>query len=194
MTKYRRLSLLCAVLAGVLVAAFLFGLLGSKDAPASYSAFNEDAGQITAGKADRLVAEILKRPLFTQGRQPPQPKIVIAEPPKLQGRLAGVTLRPDIREALFTRPGGRPISVKEGEVIDGWTISRVEAGQVVLTSAFGEKIVTPTYGTLEEIVPVRRPAKKTTPGPNQPPKGWQPRTPVPTQTPQQMAMGRLKEE
>ena len=194
MTKYRRLSVLCAVLASIVAAAFLFGLLGSKDAPASYTAFNDGAGQLTAGKADRLVSEILKRPLFTLGRQPPQPKIVKAEPPKLQGRLAGVMLRPDLREALFTRPGARPISVKEGEVIDGWTISKVEAGQVVLTSAFGEKIVTPTYGTVEEIVPGRRPVKKTTPARNQPPKGWQPQSQVPTQTPQQMAMGRLKEQ
>jgi type II secretory pathway component PulC len=192
MTKYRRLTLLCAVLAGIVAAAFLFGLLGSKDAPASYTALNVDAGQLTASKVDRLVAEILKRPLFSQGRQPPQPKIVKAEPPKLQGRLAGVVLRSDLREALFTRPGGRPVSVKEGEVIDGWTISRVEAGQVVLTSAFGEKIVKPTYGTLEEIVPGRRPAKKATPAPNQLPKAWVPQ--VPTQTPQQMASGRMKEE
>jgi type II secretory pathway component PulC len=192
MTKYRRLTLLCAVLAGIVAAAFLFGLLGSKDAPASYTALNVDAGQLTASKVDRLVAEILKRPLFSQGRQPPQPKIVKAEPPKLQGRLAGVVLRSDLREALFTRPGGRPVSVKEGEIIDGWTISRVEAGQVVLTSAFGEKIVKPTYGTLEEIVPGRRPAKKATPAPNQLPKAWVPQ--VPTQTPQQMASGRMKEE
>ena len=194
MTKYRRLSLLCAVLASIVAAAFLFGLLGSKDAPASYTAFNDNSGQLTAGRADRLVAEILKRPLFTPGRQPPQPKIVKAEPPKLQGRLAGVMLRADVREALFTRPGGRPISVKEGEVIDGWTISKVEAGQVVLNSAFGEKIVTPSYGTLDEIVPGRRPAKKTAPARNQSGKAGQPQTQVPTQTPQQMAMGRLKEE
>ena len=194
MTNYRRLSLLCAVLASIVAAAFLFALLGSKDAPASYTAFNDDAGQLTAGKADRLVAEVLKRPLFTEGRQPPQPKIVKAEPPRLQGRLAGVMLRSDVREALFTRPGGRPISVREGEVIDGWTISKVEASQVVLTSAFGEKIVTPSYCTVEEIVPGHRPAKKAAPARNQPAKAGQPQIPIFAQTPQQMAVGRLKEQ
>src|ERR1700676_4004987 len=74
---------------------------------------------LTQKKADAMVAEIMKRPLFTQGRQPPQIRIAKAEPPRLQGRLAGVMLETDSREALFTRPGGKPIAVKEGDVIDG---------------------------------------------------------------------------
>src|SRR5438552_61122 len=113
--KYR-LSFLVAGLAAVAAAGFLFVFLGSRDAPASFAPFKGYPGQ-AANKADRLVAEILKRPLFTPGRQPPEAKIVKAEPPQLQGRLAGVMLRSDMRIALFTRPGGKPVSVKEGDVI-----------------------------------------------------------------------------
>jgi hypothetical protein len=136
-----------------------------------------------------MVAEILKRPLFTPGRQPPQVKIVKAEPPKLQGRLAGVVLRPDLREALFTRPGGRPISVKEGEVIDGWTTAKIEASQVVLTSSFGQQIVKLTNGSPDEITPGRRPVKKATPTKAQGAKPAQ--NPAPAQKQQQVTQAAM---
>ena len=160
MTEKLRLSFLLAVLASAAMAGFLFVVLASKDAPASFAAFNDNSTQAAEEKADALVEEIAARPLFTPGRQKPEVKVVKAEPPVLQGRLAGVMLRPDARLALFTRPGGRPVSVKEGEVIDGWTASKIEEGRVVLTSSFGEQIVTPTNGTAEEITSGTRPAKK----------------------------------
>jgi hypothetical protein len=176
--KYR-LSLLCAGLAAMVAAGFLFVVLGSKDAPASFVPFKD--GQPAGEKADRLVAQILKRPLFTPDRKPPEVKVVKAEPPQLQGRLAGVMMRSDQRIALFTRPGGRPVSVKEGEVIDGWTASKIETGQVTLTSSFGEKLVKLTNGTPEEVTPGHRPVKKVTPTKNQPAKPGQNPAPKPQQ-------------
>jgi type II secretory pathway component PulC len=107
--------------------------------------------QLTAKKADVLVAEVLKRPLFSQSRRPPQPRIVKAEPPKLQGRLAGLVVQSDDRQALFSRPGSRPITVREGDTIDGWTVGKIEADRVLLTSAFGDQVVTPTNGAPDEI-------------------------------------------
>ena len=186
MIKRYRLSLVFAGLAAAIAAGFLFVLLGSRDAPASFAPFQDDAGQAAQDKADGLVAEILKRPLFTPGRQPPQAKVVKAEPPQLQGRLAGVMLRPDLRIALFTRPGGgRPVSVKEGDVIDGWTASKIETGRVVLTSSFGEQVVKPTNGSAEEVGQAHRPVKKAAPSKNQPAKPGQ--KPAPQQKPQQLA-------
>jgi type II secretory pathway component PulC len=159
---------------------------GNKQAPVSLDNLRgnkEKADQ----RADRMVTEILKRPLFTPGRQPPQPKIVKAEPPVLQGRLAGVMLRPDSRIALFTRPGGRPVSIKEGEVIDGWTAAKIEESRVTLTSAFGEQVVKPTNGAADEMTPGRRPVKKVTPTKNQPAKPGQ--NAAPAQKSQQLASG-----
>jgi len=185
MVQKYRLSLLFAGLAAVIAAGFLFVILGGREAPASFVPFRDDTGHTAQAKADRLVAEILKRPLFTQGRQPPQARVVKAEPPVLQGRLAGVMMRSDVKIALFTRPGGRPISVKEGDVIDGWTTSKIESGRVVLTSSFGEQVVKPTNGSTEEITPGRRPVKKPTPTKNQPARP----APAPGQKPQQLANG-----
>ena len=182
--KYR-LSFLFAGLAAVVAAGFLFVLLGSKEAPASFAPLKGDAGQ-AAGKADSLVAEILKRPLFTPGRQPPEAKVVKAEPPQLQGRLAGVMLRPDLRIALFTRPGGKPVSVKEGDVIDGWTTAKIEPGRVVLTSSFGEQVVKPTNGSAEEVTPGHRPVKKPASAKTSAKPGQKPPA---AQKPQQLANG-----
>jgi hypothetical protein len=151
--------------------------------------------QVAAKKADAMVAEVLKRPLFTEGREPPQPKIVKApppEPPKLQGRLAGVVLQPDFKQALFTRPGGKPMAVKEGDVIDGWTVGKIEDDQVTLTSAFGQQVVKPTHGAPEEInAPSVRPvAKRPAPARIVPqPQQAVPGRPVP-QPQQQMPGGR----
>lgn len=177
-----RLPFLLAGLGCLVLAALLFGLLGAKDAPASLAGLSDNPEQ-AQGRAEKLAAEILARPLFTPGRAPPRPKIVVAAPPVLQGRLAGVMMRADSRIALFTRPGGgKPVSVKEGEAIDGFTAAKIESGQVVLHSSFGDQIVKPTNGAADEMTPAaRRPVKKAAPA--KPPGGAVP------PKPQQLAKG-----
>ena len=165
MTRISRLIVigLCAAAALVLASELAAPLF--THASVSLEGSRRRDEQLTAKKADVLVAEVLKRPLFSQSRRPPQPRIAMAEPPKLQGRLAGVLLQSDDREALFARPGGRPITVREGDRIDGWTVGKIEADRVLLTSAFGDQVVTPTDGAPDEItIPAPRPGlKKNTP-------------------------------
>jgi hypothetical protein len=45
---------------------------------------------------------------------------------------------------LFEREGQKPIAVKEGEQIDGWTVASIQPDQVVLRSSIGEQTVKPT--------------------------------------------------
>jgi len=152
-----RLALICAcgIFAVVLLLEVIFSFsFGSDDRSLAQ---NPQISRPDTRRADQLAAQILKRPLFTQGREPPEQKVVKKEPPKLQGRLAGVMMRPDTREALFTRPGGRPIAVKEGEVIDGWKVASIQSDRVVLTSEFGEQVVKPTKGAEEEETVTKRP-------------------------------------
>ncbi len=67
----------------------------------------------------------------------------------------------DSREALFSRPNARPVTVREGDVIDGWTVEKIEEDQVVLTSAFGEQVVKPTGGAAGEVrAPLPKPEPK----------------------------------
>ena len=94
---------------------------------------------------------ILERPLFSPGRDlpdtiPVQPLTETLEdvPPQLDGRLAGVMIRPGVREALFARSGQKAIAVKVGGSIDGWKIAAIEPDRVVLSSAFGMQTIKPT--------------------------------------------------
>jgi hypothetical protein len=190
MTRNFRLALLgCCALAGIALAAE-FALPFFATAPENAESARARDEQLTAKRADAMVTEILKRPLFTDGRAPPAPPAVVrAEPPKLQGRLAGVVLQQDFKEALFTRPGGRPMAVKEGQVIDGWTVGKIEEDRVTLTSAFGEQVVKPTNGAPEEVgAPVARPvAKKPVPGRGVPTPQIPGRPPLPLQMPPKKA-------
>jgi hypothetical protein len=121
---------------------------------------------------DALIATIQERPLFTPGRRPPAPPLeekvepspVVRTPPELRGRLAGVTLGlDDGRRAVFARQGEKPTVVKEGDEIDGWTVSSIEASRVVLKSSFGEKIVQPTAGAAGEGAPPETPFQRHAP-------------------------------
>jgi hypothetical protein len=166
MTRSFRITLLgFGIVAGLVLLAELAApiLAISSDTLESSRARSE---QITQKKADAMVAEILQRPLFTQGRQAPQVMVAKAAPPQLQGRLAGVMLQDEFREALFTRPGGKPLAVREGDMIDGWTVERIATDSVLLTSAFGEQLVRPTNGSADEIAaPAQRGGlKKVIPG------------------------------
>src|ERR1700752_4847455 len=99
------------------------------------------------------IAIILERPLFSPTREPPEPTTDIAAtetpesgPPQLSARLAGVMIRPGVREALFARAGQKPIPLKIGGEVDGWTIAAIELDRVVIANAFGSQIVRPTPG------------------------------------------------
>ncbi|HEX3487417.1 MAG TPA: hypothetical protein VHT51_20340 [Micropepsaceae bacterium] len=101
---------------------------------------------------DSMVSEILAHPLFSPSRQPPDMKTddvaeAPKEPPKMPGRLEGVSIRPEMREALFEQDGGKPIAVKEGQDIGGWTVASIRADQVLLKSELGgEQVVKPANG------------------------------------------------
>jgi hypothetical protein len=138
----------------VMIVAFLTE--DSGDAAASNKPVRVQPAATTKKKVeppniDALVAEILERPLFSPSRQaadeaPEEVAEAPKEPPKMPGRLEGVTIRPEAREALFERDGQRPIAVKEGQEIDGWTVASIKPDQVLLKSTEGEQIVKPTNG------------------------------------------------
>jgi hypothetical protein len=91
-------------------------------------------------------------------------------PPVLTGRLTGMLLGPDqLKVAFFTRESEPSLSVKEGDVVDGWTVAAIEADRVVLTSEFGQRVVQPSFGQVARA-PSPRPVKKpaiTLPHPSQ---------------------------
>jgi hypothetical protein len=112
---------------------------------------------------DANVTEILERPLFNPSRQAASEAPIETdgaaekEPPKMPGRLAGVAILPEVREALFESDGEKPIAVKEGQQIEGWTVTSIRSDQVVLKSPLGEQIVRPTDGVgMKRLAGARR--------------------------------------
>ncbi len=81
-------------------------------------------------------ASVLQRPRIAtpaQGAAPPR---------EWTWRLAGSVIGPGRREAFFTR-GTEKRTVSEGEKIDGWILSKVDAASVKLTGPDGERTLTP---------------------------------------------------
>lgn len=119
---------------------------------------------------DALVAEILQRPLFSPSRRPPdnapmdESAKAEKEPLKLPGRLEGTAVLPGTREALFEREGDKPVAVKEGQTIDGWTVASIQPDRVILRSEDGDQIVKPANDARTKPRPVlvasRKPATK----------------------------------
>jgi hypothetical protein len=158
-----------ALAAAIIVAELNLSISGV----AAYPADGQADAVSTPSSADQtkddlngFVTEILAHPVFTPTRNPPpkpealanyEPPPVVKEPPELRSRLTGVMVGPnDRREALFDRNGEKPLAVRVGEDVDGWTVSSIDSAQVVLKSEFGERIVVPTFDAAGANVPRAR--------------------------------------
>jgi hypothetical protein len=149
---------LCLILIMIIASEFNLTISGVAAAPSDRPA-DDTSGAVdqSADDVDTQVASILDRPLFAPDRRgPPAPKAPdqSAGPagraaPEITGRLGGITLGPgDDKEAVFERGDGeKPLVVKEGDDVDGWTVSSIESDKVVLTSTFGQRELQPTFGS-----------------------------------------------
>lgn len=172
-----RLALL-GLCAGLAIVVGLEVLRSGIDLVAPWFAGGRDAANPSRtltqlANIDIMSKDILRRPLFNASRKPPEPKKPKIEPPVLKGRLAGLVIRPEGKEALFTRPGGAlPVVVKEGGEIDGFTLASIEANRVVLRSSFGDQVFKPTNASADEgiqpkphVIKKRAPTRPTPPPP-----------------------------
>jgi hypothetical protein len=153
----RALAGLCAALL-LIIAAELFHTVNQNDSASAVAIGNTTAEIKRTAPAfdiEAMVEVILERPLFSPSRQPPEvltathiEETLEKAPSQLHGRLAGMMISPGTREALFARGGQRPIAVKVGGEIDGWTIAAIEPDRVILSSNFGgTRTVRPTSDT-----------------------------------------------
>jgi len=148
------LGALCVGLFGIIIIEISFPLpdAAQPEAAAGRAAAVPTGNPAPAIDSNKLIAEILQRPLFTPGRRQSEPDTdEESEPEKkgtaeFRGRLAGVMLRPGGGEALFAREGEKPIAATEGQEIDGWTVDSIEADHVVISSDLGERTIEPTPG------------------------------------------------
>jgi hypothetical protein len=153
-TARSALLILCGGFAAVIAAELAFEAagVGATSGARPPSAATRSGVPISSPDIEATVAQILERPIFSTNRQPAAAPPTEAEeieekqPPQLQGRLAGVTILPGESEALFERDGEKPVAVKAGGQIDGWTVTSISLDQVVLSSEFGKQVLKPTPG------------------------------------------------
>jgi hypothetical protein len=172
------LAVLCAAFGAVVVTEIAVAAFSPDTRPAPDQKAPVRSELPPIPDIDAMVAAILERPLFTSNRLPFEESAAVdggdenaqhQEPQQLQARLMGVAIRPEGREALFEREGSKPIAVKEGAQIDGWTVKKIGIDQVLLGNELGDEVVKPAYAPPR----VRRPPQRvaatngTTQTPNQ---------------------------
>ncbi len=94
---------------------------------------------------------ILERPLFSPSRRPPTVGSVefSAPTPDVSFLLKGILINGDEHTALFrSQRGDELMRLREGDKMEGWTLVRIEADQVILARGEIEKILELTYDPL----------------------------------------------
>jgi hypothetical protein len=166
----------CIAFSGLIVAEFY----GGSDDPSAITAVgstHNDAApllpQIRPTGTDDPLAVSLARPLFSATRRP---SIGPAEPAAdLAGnRLAGIVIEPDRRLAIFAVTGGKPLTLAEGESVNGWQIESITPSEVSLIGRGGAKTLQPT---LDPNPPPPRPLARAAAAPQ--PAGSPGQAPVP---------------
>jgi hypothetical protein len=141
----------------LIIAAELFALPEQSDFPSEETGGTSAEIETLAPMpgAEAKIDAILERPLFSPGRRPPEVASAAHEeaPRQIKGRLAGVTIRPGVREALFMREGQKPVPVNVGGDIEGWTIAAIEPDRVILSSAYGNQTIKPANASGAVRVP-----------------------------------------
>ena len=78
---------------------------------------------------------ILARPIFSQTRRPPavaEPNTVVVLP-----RLTAIIITPGTRYAVFSPPGGKPLTLGPGGEVAGYELKSITAGSVALLGPDG---------------------------------------------------------
>ncbi len=91
---------------------------------------------------------ILERPIFSPGRRPPPVGSVelSATTGDVSFVLKGILIDADERTALFrSKRSDKLVRLGEGDKIEGWTLVRIEADQVILASGEIEKALELTF-------------------------------------------------
>ena len=100
--------------------------------------------------------DILERPLFHPRRRLSSALGEVRAPPLAEpiGRLVGVMIGTDGREAMFAEADNRVIVVRQGGTLRGWMVETIEPDRVILTSAQGQRIMNLVTERLRPATPV----------------------------------------
>lgn len=156
----RLVTLVLAALCGVLVLGLMLQrmLAGGGEAPGAVPVAPMDAEGSTSLTTRSFelpptseYAEITRRPLFHEDRRPEEDSddgpdqgeaqaVAATEPPPVT--LTGVIITPEVRVAMLEHNRrNEPISLKQGETLDGWTLESVDERRAVFASGSSKEPV-----------------------------------------------------
>jgi general secretion pathway protein N len=130
------------LLAGLAVWPWLFGPSPARTAAVSGTEAASSAPPLSALPPLAKFSVISERPLFSPSRKPaPGAKAAPAGPGIEQRyRLLGLINTGSSRRALLAE-GKRRFAIGEGEVLEGWTVARIEHDRIVLSGSAGEAVL-----------------------------------------------------
>ena len=108
------------------------------------------APRVQQARLENLVATILAQPLFSPTRRPPDTgsSQSSADPGLGDVRLTGIVVEPDRRLAIFALSGqAKPLSLSEGEALNGWRLDSILPEQVSLSGPGGTTTLEPKADT-----------------------------------------------
>jgi hypothetical protein len=119
-------------------------------------------------QTQRLVAQILARPLFAPDRRPEKAPSAATDPdarPAPLPRLAGIVTIFETKLAIFQPTQGKPIVVGEGAEIDGHKVQSIGPEEIVLVGPEGTERLRPLPDPAAEHIsrPVSGPAARNSP-------------------------------
>lgn len=124
-----------------------------------------EAGSASASDANPI-RDILERPLFHPSRRMPSALGALRGAPPLAeptGRLVGVVIGLDGREALFAAADNRVTIVRQGGNLHGWIVQTIEPDRVILVSGQGQRTVNLVTDRIRAATPAPAGAAVTVP-------------------------------
>jgi general secretion pathway protein N len=163
LTTYHALAAAMAALLGVLVLEVSGRHTPAAPEPAAPPLPPTITHAAVAPDVDEAVRVVLARPLFATNRRPlqPHPTAAVSADQSLP-RLTGVFVSPWSRSAIFQPANAKPVVVREGAVVAGWTIRSIDNDAITLARADQSQTIRPHFdfekGAKITVVPVRQPS------------------------------------
>jgi hypothetical protein len=137
----------CVLFGGIIAVELQTG--GSDAAPAATPSVAGGAAPASRSArptpVDDLLAASLARPLFSPNRRPPDTgqRGASSAPELTDKRLSGIVIDADRRLAIFAVSGTKPLTVSEGDSVNGWRVENIAAAEVALVSPSGTQTLKP---------------------------------------------------
>lgn len=103
--------------------------------------------ELPSGQDREWAGILLARPLFTPGRRPASAPVTATPAAAAIPRVTGIIVEGGQRSVIFAASGEktRPLVLKEGAEVNGFTIVSIEDSQVTVMGPAGRRVLRPSF-------------------------------------------------